>query len=50
MRSSKICTLQNIIRLIKSRTMIWAGDVACMVEMENAYKILVPKPERKRPV
>jgi hypothetical protein len=27
--------------------MIWVGHVACMVEMRNAYKILVVKPEGK---
>jgi len=27
--------------------MIWAGYVACVVEMRNAYNILVRKPERK---
>jgi hypothetical protein len=26
------------------------GHVACMGEMRNAYKILVRKPERKRPL
>jgi hypothetical protein len=37
----------NIIRIIKSRKMRWAGHVARMVETRNAYKILVGKPERK---
>jgi hypothetical protein len=40
----------NIIRMIKSRRMIWAGCVARMVEKRNAYRILVGKPERKRPL
>jgi hypothetical protein len=39
----------NTIRMIKSRKMIWAGHVAQM-EKRNAYRILVGKPERKRPV
>jgi len=30
--------------------MIWAGHVARMREMRNAYKILVGKPEWKRPI
>jgi hypothetical protein len=40
----------NAIRVIKSRRMKWAGHVACMREMRNVYKILVDKPERKRPL
>jgi hypothetical protein len=35
----------NIIRMIKSRMMRWAGHVACMKAKRNAYKILVGKPE-----
>jgi hypothetical protein len=31
----------NIIRVIKSRRMRWAGHTARMGEMRNAYKILV---------
>jgi hypothetical protein len=30
--------------------MRWAGYVACMGEMKNAYIILVGKPEGKRPL
>jgi hypothetical protein len=33
---------------MKSRRMRWAGNVACMGEMINTYKILVTKPEGKR--
>jgi hypothetical protein len=40
-------TSPNIIRVIKSRRMRWVGDVACMIQMRNAYKILVVMPERK---
>jgi hypothetical protein len=43
------CT-QNIIRIIKSRKMRWAGLVARMGEMINAYNILAGKPERRRPL
>jgi hypothetical protein len=39
----------NIIRMIKSRRMKWAGHVARMGETRNAYRILVGKPEGKRP-
>jgi hypothetical protein len=37
----------NIIRVIKSRKMSWAGHIACMGGMENVYKVLVGKPKRK---
>jgi hypothetical protein len=40
----------NIIRLMKSRRMRWAGHVARMGEKRNAYRILVGKPEGKRPL
>jgi hypothetical protein len=40
----------NIIRMIKSRRMRWAGNVARMGEMRNGYRILVKKPEGKRPL
>jgi hypothetical protein len=35
----------NIIRMIKSRRMRWAGHVARMGEKRNAYRILVGKSE-----
>jgi hypothetical protein len=40
----------SIIRTIKSRRMRWAGHVARMGEKRNAYRILVGKPEGKRPL
>jgi hypothetical protein len=40
----------NIIRMIKSRMMKWAGHVERMGETRNAYRILVGKPEGKRPL
>jgi hypothetical protein len=43
-------TSPSIIRMIKSRRMIWAMDVARMGEMKNTYRILVGKPKRKRPL
>jgi hypothetical protein len=42
-------TSPSIIRMIKSRRMRWAGHVARMGENRNAYRILVGKPEGKRP-
>ena len=40
----------NIIRVIKSRRMRWAGHVARMGEERRAYRVLVGKPEGKRPL
>jgi hypothetical protein len=40
----------SIIRIIKSRRMRWAGHVARMAEKSNAYRLLVGKPEGKRPL
>jgi hypothetical protein len=40
----------NIIRMIKSRRMRWAGHVARTGETRNAYMILVGKSEEKRPL
>jgi hypothetical protein len=39
----------HIIRQIKSRRMRWAGHVARMEECRNVYRVLVGKPEGKRP-
>jgi hypothetical protein len=40
----------NIIRVIKSRRMWCAGHVACKGEGRGAYKILVGRPEGRRPL
>ena len=40
----------NIIRNLKSRRVRWGGHVACMEQFRNAYRVLVGKPEGKRPV
>ena len=40
----------NIVRVIKSRRMRWAGHVARMGEERGGYRVLVGKPEGKRPV
>jgi hypothetical protein len=40
----------NIIRIIKSRRMKWTGHIARMEERRHAYRILVGKPEGKRPL
>ena len=38
----------NIVQVIKSRRMRWAGHVARMDEERGAYRLLVGKRERKR--
>jgi hypothetical protein len=40
-------SLPNIVRMIKSRRMTWAGHVARMGEIRNAPKILVVKAARE---
>ena len=39
-----------IVRVIKSRRMRWAGHVARMGQERGAYRVLVGKPEGKRPL
>jgi hypothetical protein len=41
-------SLPSTIRILKSLRMKWAGHIARMVKI--AYRILVRKPERKRPL
>jgi hypothetical protein len=40
----------NIIRVIKTRRMRWAGHIARMRERRVIYWVLVGKPEGKRPL
>jgi len=46
---SDLYSLPNIVRLVKSR-MRWAGHVACMGQGRGVYRVLVGKPEGKRPM
>jgi hypothetical protein len=39
---------RNIVRVIKSRKMRWAGHVVRMGEGRGVYRVLVGRPERKR--
>ena len=41
-------SLLNIVRVIKSRRMRWAGHIARLGEMRGAYRVFVGKLERKR--
>jgi hypothetical protein len=40
----------NIVRVIKSRRMRWAGHVACVGERRGVYWVLALRPEGKRPL
>jgi hypothetical protein len=43
-------SLPNIVRVVKSRRMKWAGHVAHTGEERGVYRVLVGKPEGKRPL
>jgi hypothetical protein len=40
----------HIIRMMKSKRVRWAGHIARMIEKRNTYRVLVGKPEGKRPL
>jgi hypothetical protein len=40
----------SIIRIIKARRKRWAGHVARMRDRRNSYRLLVGKPEGRRPL
>ena len=40
----------NVVRAIELRRMRWAGHVACMDESRGVLRVLVGKPEGKRPL
>jgi hypothetical protein len=43
-------SLPNIVRVVKSRRMKWAGHVVRMGEERGVHRVLVEKPEGKRPL
>jgi hypothetical protein len=45
-----LCSSPSIITIMKARRMRWAGHVARIGEKRNAYRLLVGKPEVKRPL
>jgi hypothetical protein len=55
-RTDKFCFTRltydrrNIIQVIKSRRLRWAGHVAFILERRGAYRVLVGKPEGRRPL
>jgi hypothetical protein len=40
----------NLVRVMKSRRMRWAGHVACIGERRGVYSFLVGRPKGKRPL
>jgi hypothetical protein len=47
---SDLYSLPNIVRVAKSRRMRWEGQVVHMAEGRGVYRVLVEKPEGKRPM
>ena len=47
---SDLYSLPNIVQVVKSIRMGWAGHVARMGEVRGAHRVLVGKPEGKRPL
>jgi len=45
-----VYSLPNIVRVIKSRRMRWAGHVAHMGEERGVYRVLMGKPEGRKPL
>jgi len=43
-------SLPNIVRLVKSRKIRWAGHVARVGKERGVHRVLVGKPEGKRPL
>jgi len=47
---SDLYSLPNIVQVVKSRRMRWVGHVARMGEGRGVHRVLVGKPEGKRPL
>jgi len=47
---SDLYSLPNIVRVAKSRRMRWVGHVARMAEGRGVHRVLVGRPEGKRPL
>jgi hypothetical protein len=47
---SDLHSLPNIVRVVKSRRMRWSRHVARMGEVSGVHRVLVGKPEGKRPL
>ena len=47
---NNLYSLPNIVRVVKSRRMRWAGHVAHIGEERGVHRVLVGKSEGKRPL
>jgi hypothetical protein len=47
-KPNDLYSLPNIVRVVKSRRIRWAGHVARMREERGVHRVLVEKPEGKR--
>jgi len=47
---NKLYCSPNIIRVAKSRRMIWAGRVTCLGRSRGAYRVLAGESEGKKPL
>jgi hypothetical protein len=47
---NNLYSLPSIVRVVKSRRMRWAGHVARIGEESGMHRVLVGKPEGKRPL
>jgi len=45
-----LCSSPNVVRVIKSRRMRWVGHVARMGEESEVYRVLLERPEGRRPL
>jgi hypothetical protein len=46
----KLYSSPNIVRVIKSRRLRWAGHMTLLGEGRGVYRVLVEKPDGKRPL
>jgi len=47
---SDLYSLPNNVRVVKSRRMRWVGHELCIGERRSLYRVMVRKPEGKRPL
>jgi hypothetical protein len=47
---NELYSTPNVIRVVKSRRKRWAGRVARMGRVKGAYRVLVVRPEGRRPL
>ena len=45
-----LCSLQNIVRVIKLKRLRWTGHIACMGKCNGVYRVLVGTPKETRPL